>query len=114
MAMKNIQTVAMCVAEVGVRVTGTGSEMAGMQPAPLSLPRQALIGYPIPAMPDVVLADNAAAARAVTRVGRSVSVSARLARLASGTVLSKRSPAMFREHRERPAMCLSWSKPARG
>jgi hypothetical protein len=113
MAVKNLQTVVMCVAEVGVRVTGMGSETACMQPAPLSLPRQALVGYPI-GRPDAgLLADNAAAAKAVTRVGRSVSASAKLAKEASGTVLSKRSPAMFKEHRQ-PAMCLSWSKPARG
>jgi hypothetical protein len=107
MAVKNLKTVAVCVAEVGVRVTGTGSmRTGGKRPAPLSLPGQPLPGYPIPAAPDAeLLADNAAAARAVTRVGRSVSGSVRLARLASGIVLSKRSRPMFSVHRERQSMC---------
>src|SRR5438552_3736327 len=116
MAEKNLPTVAVCVAEFGVRVTGTGSpRFSGKRPAPLSLPRQPLPGYPIPAGLDAeLMADNAAAAKAVTRVGRSVRGNARLARSASGIVLSKRSPAMFSLAHERQSMCATWSKLVRG
>ena len=108
MAVKNYQTVAVCAAEFGVRVTGTDS-MVGQPMAPLSLPRLPLPGYPIRTGPDADLrADNAAAAKAVMRTGRSVSASAR------GTVLSKRFPAFISEHRERQAMCETWSKLVRG
>jgi hypothetical protein len=108
MAVKNFQTVAVCAAEFGVRVTGTGS-MVGQPMAPLSLPGLPLPGYPIRTGPAAELqADNAAAARAVMRTGRSVSGSARK------TVLSKRSSAKFTEHRECQAMLETWSKLVRG
>ncbi len=110
MTVMKIQTVARCAAEFGVRVTGTGS-MGGKPMASLSLPRLPLLGsYPIPQGPDADLrADNAAAAQAVKRAGRSVSGSAR------GVVLSKRPAAMFTsEHRECQAMCETWSNLVRG
>jgi hypothetical protein len=108
MAVKNLQTVAVCIAEFGVRVAGTDS-MVGQPMAPLSLPRLPLPGYPIRTGPDADLrADNAAAARAVMRTGRSVSASAR------ETVLSKRSSILFTEHRERQSMLETWSKLVRG
>jgi hypothetical protein len=106
MVVKNLQTLAVCVANVnvndnvGVRVTGL---VCGSMPAKefqaqiLSLPWQPLPGYPIRTGPDAErFADNAATARAVHRTGRSVSgvgnlPSARLARGASRTVLSTRS-----------------------
>ena len=96
MAVKNLQTVASCVAEHGVRVTGMKCKgtmrLEREFPASLSLPRLPKPGYPIRTGPDAELrADIAAAAQAVTRVGRSVSGSARF-----GTVLSKRwSPSKF-------------------
>ena len=79
MAVKNLQTVAVCVAEFGVRVTGTGSpRFTGKRPAPLSLPRQPRSGYRIRTGPDAeLMADNAAAAKAVIRVGRSTDVRSR-------------------------------------
>jgi len=108
MAVKNFQTVAVCAADFGVRVTGTDS-MVGQPKAPLSLPGLPLPGYPIPQGPDADLrADNAAAAKAVMRTGRSVSGSAR------ETVLSKRSSILFTEHRERQSMLETWSKLVRG
>jgi hypothetical protein len=84
MAVKNLQTVALCVAECGVRVTGMESKVEMRLPreftAPLSLPRLPRPGYPIRTGPDADLrGDNAPAAQAVTRVGRSVRGSARLA-----------------------------------
>ncbi len=103
MVVKNMQTLAVCAAnvKVGVRVTGLG---CGSMPAKefqapfLSLPWQPLPGtYPIQADADAErFADNAATAKAVHRTGRSVSgvgnlPSARLARSASRTVLSTRS-----------------------
>ena len=109
MAVKNLQTVAVCVANIhGVRVTGTerkGSMRQREQTASLSLPRLSLPGsYPAPMSPDADLrADNAAAALGLTRAGRSVSESAELARTAGGTILSKRwSPSKF------------WTNPVRG
>ena len=91
MAVKNLQTVALCVANIhGVRVTGTESKesmRSGKIQAPLSLPRLPLPGsYPIPTRPFAELdADNAATVMAVQRTGRSASGRA------SGTVPSKRS-----------------------
>jgi hypothetical protein len=80
MAVKNLQTVALCVANIhGVRVTGTeciGSKRAfGRFQATLSLPRLPRGGsYPMPTRPDAELAaDNAATAQAVKRAGRSAS-----------------------------------------
>jgi hypothetical protein len=79
MAVKNLQTVALCVANIhGVRVTGTeciGSKRAfGRFQATLSLPRLPRCGsYPMPTRPDAKLADNAATAQAVKRTGRSAS-----------------------------------------
>jgi hypothetical protein len=105
--MTNLQTVAIKTADVGVRVDGMGSEMAGVLPASLSLPRQARLGYPTVRPDAELVADNAAAAQAVTRIGRSVRDAA-LARKASGTVLSKRSRASFSEHRECQAMRSTW------
>jgi hypothetical protein len=78
MAVKNLQTLALCVATIhGVRVTGTecmGSMRFGPQ-ASRSLPRLPRPGfYPIPTRPDAELrADNAATAQAVKRTGRSAS-----------------------------------------
>jgi len=110
MAVKNLQNLALCVANFrGVRVTGT--ECKGTMPADgiisahlLSLLWQPLPGlYPIRTGPDAKFAeDNAATAQAVERAGRSASgagvpVSTRLtslvklARNVSRTVLSKRS-----------------------
>ena len=107
MAVKNLQTLALCVANTnGVRVTGT--ECKDMMPASgtipahlLSLLWQPLPGpYPIRTGPDAELAeDNTRAAQAVRRAGRSASeagipVSTGLrwfARTVSRTVLSKRS-----------------------
>jgi hypothetical protein len=89
MAVKNLQTVAVCVAEHGVLVTGMeckGSMRFGGFQAPLSLPRLPRPGYPIRTGPDAKLpADNAAEAMGLTRVGRSVRGSARFQ-----TILSKR------------------------
>ena len=84
MAVKNLQTVALWLAnQHGVRVTGMEckeSMRLGSIQAPLSLPRLPRPGYPGPKGPDADLqADNAAAAQAVTRVGRSVRGSARFA-----------------------------------
>jgi hypothetical protein len=80
MAVKNLQTLALCVAtNHGVRVTGTeciGSKraVAGFQ-ASLSLPRLPRCGrYPMPTRSDAELAaDNAATAMTVKRAGRSAS-----------------------------------------
>ena len=78
MAVKNLQTVALCVAKIhGVVVAGTerkGSMRFGLQ-ASRSLPGQPRLGhYPIRTAPDAeLLADNAATARAVIRAGRSAS-----------------------------------------
>jgi len=101
MVVKNLQTLAVCVANIGVRVTGMGcgSKPAKEFQAPiLSLPWQPLPGtYPMQTGRDAErFADNAATAEAVHRTGRSVSgvgnlPSARLARSASRTVLSTRS-----------------------
>ena len=92
MAVKNLQTLASCVAKFhGVTVTGTecsGSMRPfGKRQATLSLPRLPLPGsYPIPTRPFAELdADNAATAMAVQRTGRSASGRA------SWTVPSKRS-----------------------
>lgn len=78
MAVKNLQTVAMRVANLsGVRVAGTESmdlkRAFGMFPTPLSMPRQSLSGsYPIPTWPKAELcAEDAATAQAVHRTGRS-------------------------------------------
>jgi hypothetical protein len=78
MAVKNLQTVAMCVANIqGVVVTGTdcmGSMRFGLR-ASQPLPRLPRLGhYPSPKRPDAtVSADNAATAQAVKRAGRSAS-----------------------------------------
>jgi hypothetical protein len=102
MAVKNLQTVAVCAAnvKVGVRVTGLecGSMQAREFQAPfLSLPWQPLPGYPIQAEADAdrFADENAATALAVHRTGRSVSgvgnlPGSRLARSASRSVLSTR------------------------
>jgi hypothetical protein len=78
MAVKNLQTLVSCVANIrGVRVTGMecmDSMRFGTFPAPIqSLPRLPQTGrYPIATRLDADLrADNAAAAQAVTRAGRS-------------------------------------------
>jgi len=105
MAIKNLQTVAMCVANMrGVRVTGTESKGAmGLVVllAPRSLPRLPQLGmYPIRTGPDAKLvADNAATAQA-ERTGRSACGAGILpravrARSASGTFLSGRSRSRF-------------------
>ena len=96
MAVKNLQTVALCVASIhGVRVTGTECSVkmdGGFQAPILSLLRLPLSGsYPIRTRPDADLADNAAAAKAV-RTGRSIEEAgehprAKLARTARGTIL---------------------------
>ena len=83
MAVKNLQTVASCVADIhGVRVTGTGSmRFTGTQPAPFqTLPGLPLVGsYAMPTRPEAE-ADNAATAKAEVRTGRSASeASARIA-----------------------------------
>jgi hypothetical protein len=102
MVVKNLQTLAVCVANIPVDASvtglGCGSMPAKEFQAPfLSLPWQPLPGYPIQADTDADrFADNAATATAVHRTGRSVSgvgnlPSARLARSASRTVLSGRS-----------------------
>src|SRR5438105_2793427 len=82
MAVKNLQTVARCLAkQFGVRVTGMERKetmRVGSIQAPLSLPRLPRPGYPTRTGPDADLrGDNAPAAQAVTRVGRSVRGSAR-------------------------------------
>jgi hypothetical protein len=113
MAVKNLQTLVVCVANIhGVRVTGAEC-MGSMRidasfQAPLPLPRLLLPGsYPIPTRPDAELcADNAATAKAVERTGRSASgtgvlPSARLVRSASGTVLSRRFSFKFWTNRVR-------------
>jgi len=121
MAIKNLQTVAVCAANIqGVRVTGMGKGTmgAGSIPASLSLPRLPLPGsYLIRTGPDAKVADNAAAARAVW-AGRSMSgagflPSGWLARSASRTVLSKRSASFTSEHRERQTITetkTTWSR----
>lgn len=101
MAVKNLQTLALCVAnKCGVRVTGTecnGSMQADgkFQAHFLSLLWHPLPGlYPIRTGPDAELAeDNAAMAEAIQRAGRSASwvgvhSSTRIARCVSTTVLS--------------------------
>lgn len=103
MAIKNIQTVARCAAERGVRVAGTDMVVVGKPMAPLSLPGLPRPGYPTRKGLDLQ-ADNTAEAR----TGRSVSGSARLA------VISKRPSILFTGHRERQAMRETWSKLARG
>jgi len=108
MAVKNLQTLAVCVANIhGVRMTGMecmDSQRAfGKLQAPLSLPRLPRPGfYPTRTRPDVDLnADNnAATAKAVERTGRSASgagklPSARLAQRPREAVLSKRSSPKF-------------------
>ena len=90
MAVKNLQTVALWLAnQHGVRVTGMKCKESMRREsiqAPLSLPRLPRPGYPIRTGPDADLrGDNAPAAQAVTRVGRSVRGSARFT-----TCLSKR------------------------
>lgn len=77
MAVKNLQTVASCVAKIfGVCAIGTertGSKRFGLQ-ASRSLPRLLRLGhYPMPTSSDAELlgADNAAAAKAVRWAGRS-------------------------------------------
>lgn len=113
MAVKNLQTLAVCVAKYhGVRVTGVecmdSMRTDGKFQAPLSLSRLPLPGsYPIPTRPDAELdADNAATARAVERTGRSASgagvvPSARLVQSASVIVLSRRSSFKFWTNRVR-------------
>jgi len=103
MAVKNMQTVARCVAnQHGVRVTGTecsSMQAGGSFQAPiLSLPWHPLPGlYPTRTGLDAKIAeDNTATALAVLRTGRSASGAgaptiSRLARTASGTVPSTRS-----------------------
>lgn len=95
MAVKNMQTVVMCVAKTGVRVTGLecGSMQARSLEAPfLSLPWQPLPGYPSRPAADRFAADNAATATAVHRTGRSVSGVGRIIRHA---VLSTRPSHAF-------------------
>jgi hypothetical protein len=104
MAIKITQTVEMFVANLqGVSVTGTecSVKMRGsIQASFLSLLRLPLSGwYPIRTGPDAGLADNAAKALAV-RTGRSTEEAGehprvRLARTASGTILSGMAPTPF-------------------
>lgn len=94
MAVKNLQTVALCVADQGVVVTGTCMDWMRLErefPAPLSLPRLPRPGYPIRPADAELRADNAAAAQAVTRTGRSERVSARHSKLSKrfGTSLAR-------------------------
>jgi hypothetical protein len=97
MALINMQNQAVSLATTGVRVTGLecGSMPAKELQVPiLSLPWHPLTGYPAMTEPEADrFADNAATARAVIRAGRSVSVvgSTTSARIATKTVLSKRS-----------------------
>jgi len=101
MAVKNLQTLALCVANTnGVRVTGTACNDSmradGKSQAHfLSLPWRLLPGlYPIRTGPTALFAkQNPAAAEAVQRTGRSsgrvgVCPSIRLTRSASRAVLS--------------------------
>ena len=84
MAIKNLQTVASCLAiQHGVRVAGMerkGSMRFEETQASLSLPRLPQTGYPIPKGPADLRADNAAVAWGLTRVGRSVRGSTRLSK----------------------------------
>jgi hypothetical protein len=93
MFVKNLQSVALCVAKLGVRVTGTdctGSMTREPQVPILSLPWQTLSGR-FPTGPDAKLADeNAAMARAIHRAGRSAAFAGVIAR-GSKLVLSTRS-----------------------
>src|SRR5688572_6071607 len=102
MAVKNLQTLAVCVAnERGVRVAGMecGSMQADGNALAhfLSLPWQSLPGpYPIQTGPDAKLVhDNAETASAALRTGRSATSTTvrrgrtRFARTASPSVLSK-------------------------
>ncbi|MBM3993674.1 MAG: hypothetical protein FJ303_05915 [Planctomycetes bacterium] len=93
MAITNLHTVAIESAKQhGVRVTGMDCKDSMRQerfPAPQSLPGLPSLGlYSVRTGPDAGdVADNAVAALAVTRAGRSVSEGARI-----GTTLSKAWP----------------------
>ena len=130
MAVMNMQTVASCVAKTnGVEVAGTdcaGSlRTGGIFQAPIlslfSLPLPGSYPMPTASAADLRADENAAAAQAAERTGRSGSEvganpSAVLARSASGTVLSTRSPSLFATiHQERKPMIeagqpRSWSR----
>jgi hypothetical protein len=100
MAVKNLQTLVVCVANKhGVRVTGTecGSMLAGGK---FQASHLFLLRHPFPGRMPTNAADNAATAPAVHRIGRSVrgigaTASTRLARTASRTVLSTRSSSTY-------------------
>jgi hypothetical protein len=96
MALKIMQTVEARNAERGVVVTGTECvvEQAGGT-SPLSLLRHFLPGSYPRTCPDALAPNDGAAAQAV-RIGRSAGKAGiRLARSASGTVLSGRSMSPF-------------------